>query len=49
MKLARALKAIVKGRPSHYDELVDIETLAANAGHWDGYYVISGLLDDFPR
>lgn len=36
-QLARALKAVVKGRASHYDEFVSIETLATNAGLPEGW------------
>lgn len=32
MRLARALKAVVKGRTSHYDEFADVEAIAATAG-----------------
>jgi hypothetical protein len=30
-RLARALKSVVKGRSSHYDEFVDVDTIAAAA------------------
>jgi hypothetical protein len=36
-KLARALKAVVKGRSSYHDEFVSIETLARNTGLPDGW------------
>lgn len=45
--LARALKAIVKGRPSHYDGFVSVERLATNAelpAGWVFNAIKSGLL-----
>jgi hypothetical protein len=36
-KLARALKAVVKGRKSHYDEFVGVEDVATDAGLPDGW------------
>jgi hypothetical protein len=32
VRLAQALKRVVKGRNSHYDEFVDVRTIASDAG-----------------
>jgi hypothetical protein len=37
VRLARALKSVVKGRSSHYDEFVSVDTLAAKASLPEGW------------
>jgi hypothetical protein len=38
-RLAQALKRVVKGRKSHYDEFADVGTIAAESGLPDGWIV----------
>jgi hypothetical protein len=41
-RLAQALKRVVKGRKSHYDEFADVDAIAADSG-WQGDWVVNAI------